>query len=257
MFDSHAHYDDEQYDPDRDMLLSEILAAGVTHVVNPGADLASSRAAVALAGRWPHVWAAAGVHPHAASEWTDETEAEIRRLLAHPKVVAVGEVGLDYHYDYSPREKQNEVFLRQIELAVQVSRPLIVHDREAHQDMLAALRSGGAHRCGGVMHMYSGSVEMARLLLDMNFCIGLGGPVTFKNASKVLEVVRFVPADRLLIETDSPYMSPVPHRGKRNRSDWLMEVMRTMAALRETTVGEIERITTENALRLFRIGTGG
>lgn len=257
MFDSHAHYDDEQYDGDREAILSEIRANGVTHVVNPGADLSSSRAAVALAETHPHIWAAAGVHPHAAKEWTDETEAEILQLLAHRKTVAVGEIGLDYHYDFSPRDKQKDVFYKQIELGIRVSKPLIVHDREAHQDMMDILRQAGAHVCGGVMHMFSGSVESARLLLDMNFYIGLGGPVTFKNASRVLDVVRFIPDDRLLIETDSPYMAPVPHRGKRNRSDWLAEVLAVMAGLRGTTVEALEQQTTENAMRLFRIGTGG
>ena len=225
IFDSHAHYDDPAFDADRDTLLARLFGADqacpVAGIVNAGSSVASSRKSLRLAERFPGLFAAVGVHPEEAAAMTDADLAEIRTMAVHPKAVAVGEVGLDYHYeDACPRDVQLRWFRRQLELARELSLPVILHDREAHGDMLDTLTAffpagPGKMDRAGVLHCFSGSVEMADEMVRRGFFIGLGGAVTFKNARRAVEVAASIPLDALLLETDAPYMAPVPYRGKR------------------------------------------
>ncbi|MGN1195268.1 MAG: TatD family hydrolase, partial [Acutalibacteraceae bacterium] len=212
IFDTHAHYDDEKFDGDRAEVLSLVKNNGVCKIIDCGCDLKSSLAAVKLSKDYDFIYAAVGVHPHEAEEACEDDFLQIQKLYSNPKIVAVGEIGLDYHYDFSPRDKQIEVFERQLILANELNLPVIVHDREAHEDMMNLLKK---HRPKGVVHCFSGSAESAREIVSLGMYIGLGGAVTFKNARKPLEVAAYVPDDRLLLETDCPYMAPVPFRGKR------------------------------------------
>mgnify|MGYP000875646943 CR=1 FL=1 len=251
MIDSHAHYDDEQFDPDRDEVLKACLAEGVTHIINPGSNMESSKRAIALSEQYSFVYAAVGVHPHDTSECDENTIQVLTDLSRKDKVVAIGEVGLDYHYDFSPREVQREWFARQIALARSLKLPLIIHDRESHKDILDILRAEKGYEVGGVFHCFSGSKEMAREVLDLGFHIGIGGALTFKKAVKPVEVVDYTPMDRLLLETDSPYMAPEPHRGKRNWSGLMRLVLNKMAEIKKVEEKAVEEATTLNAIRLF------
>jgi len=252
IFDTHAHYDSGGFNSDRMEVLASLPAANVTLVVDPGCDVESSRKAVALAEQFPHVYAAVGIHPSDCAGAGDAELAAIRALCGHEKVVAVGEIGLDYYWeDNPPREFQQEIFRRQIELALELDLPVIVHDREAHADTLAMVQE--FPKVTGVFHCFSGSVEMARQLVDMGWMLSFNGAITFKNARKAPEVVRAIPLDRLMIETDAPYLTPVPYRGKRNDSTYVHLVAETIAAIRELPVEEVVRITTENGKRFFGI----
>jgi TatD DNase family protein len=251
VIDSHAHYDDEQFDPDRDEVLKACLAEGVTHIINPGSNMESSKRAIALSEQYSFVYAAVGVHPHDTSECDENTIQVLTDLSRKDKVVAIGEVGLDYHYDFSPREVQREWFARQIALARSLKLPLIIHDRESHKDILDILRAEKGYEVGGVFHCFSGSKEMAREVLDLGFHIGIGGALTFKKAVKPVEVVDYTPMDRLLLETDSPYMAPEPHRGKRNWSGLMRLVLNKMAEIKKVEEKAVEEATTLNAIRLF------
>ncbi len=253
MIDSHAHYDNEKFDPDRDEVIRACFASGVTHIINPGCDLSSSQASIALADAWPGVYAAVGFHPHEASAFALGDLERLEAMCAHPKVVAVGEIGLDYHYDFSPRIVQQEVLRAQIALARKIRKPVILHDRESHRDVMDTVRSEGAAEVGGVFHCWSGSPEMALEAVSLGFFIGFGGSVTFRNARRLVEVAAQVPDEFLLLETDCPYMTPEPHRGHRNWSGWMVHVLERLAEIRGSTVAEMERITTENACRLFRL----
>ncbi len=249
--DSHAHYDDEQFDQDRAEVLGRIRQQGVVRVVNPSSNLESARKCLALAKEYDFIYTAVGIHPHDASQFSQEALATLREMALTPKVVAIGEIGLDYHYDLSPRPAQKDCLAAHIHLARELKLPLILHDRESHQDVLDILRAEKADTVGGVFHCFTGSVEMAREVLQMGFYIGLGGATTFKNARKPVEVAKYVPDDRLLIETDSPYMTPAPHRGKRNDSGYLTFVIDKIAAIRETDPGQLALQTAINADRLF------
>ena len=253
IFDSHAHYDDSQFNPDREELLGRGLPqAGVTEVVNMAADLASCQTTWELTQRYDYFWGAAGIHPEEARDLPEDWLAQVTGWLKKPKMVAVGEIGLDYHWlDACPKERQQEVFDQQLELANKLSLPVVVHDREAHADTLAFLRK---HRPQGVLHCFSGSWETAKEVLGLGMYIGLGGVVTFKNARHPVEVAQNVPLDRLLLETDCPYMAPVPHRGKRNDSSLIPLVAEKIGELRGMDLQEILDITQENAKRLFHIG---
>lgn len=252
--DSHAHYDDEQFDPDRAEVLERVRQQGVVRVVNPSSNLQSARKCLAMAEEFAFVYTAVGIHPHDASQFSQEALDTLRQLAKTPKVVAIGEVGLDYHYDLSPRPVQKECLAAHIRLARELKLPLILHDRESHQDVLEILRAEKAEEAGGVFHCFTGSVEMAREVLQMGFYIALGGAVTFKNAQKPVEVAKYVPNDRLLIETDSPYMTPVPFRGKRNDSGYLTFIIDRLASIRGTSPGQITVQTAMNADRLFQLG---
>lgn len=253
LFDSHAHLNDEQYDDDRDEVIRRALEQGVSRILNIGFNRETIETTLSLAEQYGFIYAAVGWHPHDAATMTDEDLKWIRSLTEHPKVVALGEMGLDYYRNYSPKEVQEEVFRRQIRLAREVGMPIIIHNREADRDVLRVLREEGAEEVGGVMHCFGGDWSMAQECLEMNFLIGLGGPVTFKNAHLPKEIAARVPLDRLLIETDSPYLAPHPHRGKRNESGYVRLVAEKIAELRGISFEEVARKTSANACRLFGI----
>ena len=253
LFDTHAHYDDEAFDTDRDALLTALPQRGVGLVLNPGCDVESSRKAVTYAAAYPHVYAAVGIHPENCGGCTADDLAAIRALAQQPKVVAIGEIGLDYYWEQNPpRELQQRVLRDQLALAQELDLPVIVHDREAHADSLAIVQEFPAVR--GVFHCFSGSVEMARELLKRGWYLGFDGPVTYKNARKTVEVALECPLDRMLLETDSPYMAPVPVRGTRNDSRSVRYIAEKLAALRGLDTDELIRLTAENGKRLFGIG---
>ena len=250
IFDTHAHYDDARFDEDRDTLLCSLPQKGVARVINCGVDLASSKTTLALAHKYDYVYAAIGFHPEDCGDATDADFEALLPLYGDPKVVAVGEIGLDYYWDTVPKETQKAVFERQLILANELHKPVIVHDREAHADTLALLKK---HRPQGVLHCFSGSVESMREAVDLGLYIGLGGAVTFKNAKKPLAVAAAAPADRLLLETDCPYMAPVPFRGKRNDSSLIAYVAEVIASVRGVDVQQLIDQCRENANRLFGI----
>ncbi len=251
-FDSHAHYDDRRFDGDRDEVLAALPGSGVSGVLNAASDLASAKLSVELAEKYGFVYASAGIHPHEARDAPPDFIAGLRELLRHPKCLAVGECGLDYHYDFSPREKQLRVFEMQLELAIELNMPVIVHDREAHADTLRLLKK---HRPRGVVHCYSGSAQMAKELLSLGLYIGFTGVITFAGARKTAEAAKAVPLGRLLIETDCPYMAPVPFRGKRCDSSMLPRTAAALAEIKEVSVEELAGISDKNARQLYIRGT--
>ena len=252
IFDTHAHYDDAQFDADREALLSAMPENGVGLILDPGCDLESSRAAIALAEQYPHIYAAVGYHPENCAPYTDADLDILRRLAQHPKVVAIGEIGLDYYWEQNPpKEFQQAVFRAQLALARELDLPVIVHDRDAHADCLAIVKE--FPEVCGVFHCYSGSVEMARELWKLGWYLGLDGPVTYKNARRTVEVAAEVPLERLLLETDSPYMAPVPKRGTRNDSRNIRCIAEKIAEIRNMTADAIIRVSAENGRRLFGI----
>ena len=250
--DSHAHIDDERFDRDRDLAVARAAAAGVSLIVNIGADMDSSARSIALSEKHSCIFAAVGMHPHDAKDMREQDYLQLERWTAHPKVVAIGEIGLDYHYDLSPRPVQKEVFLRQLDIARKTGKPFIVHEREAHADTLDIIRTA-ARGLRGVFHCFSGSVETAREYLNMGFYISVAGPVTFPKSVKTKEVARFVPLDRLLVETDSPYLTPQPYRGKRNEPAYVRIVAEEIAGLRNISLEELAAATTRNVRNLFAI----
>ena len=250
-FDTHAHYDDEAFAPDRDALLSALPEEGVTLVVDPGCDVMSSEKAVALAEQYPHVYAAVGIHPEELQGMHEGDLAKIEALCKHDKCVAVGEIGLDYYWDDTHKEEQKRLFHAQLSMAVERDLPVVIHDREAHGDCLAIVRQYPGLR--GVFHCYSGSPEMAEELLRMGWYLGFDGPITYKNARKAIEVLRICPEDRILVETDSPYLAPVPRRGRRNDPGNLPYICAKIAEIRGKTPEEIAELTAANGRRLFGI----
>ncbi len=252
IFDTHAHYDDEAFDHDREEVLASLPENGVSLVVNPGCDERSSAEAVSFAERYDHMFAAVGCHPQEAASFQPEWLETFRGWLSQPKVVAVGEIGLDYHYDdgASP-ERQKEILATQLLLARETGKPVIIHDRDAHADTLELLSSFPDVR--GVVHCYSGSAEMAKQLLKMGWYLGFTGVVTFKNARKALESLAVCPDDRFVIETDSPYLAPVPHRGKRCDSRLLPLVVEKIAEVRGLTPEQVVSLTRENGKRLYQM----
>ena len=252
LFDTHAHLDAAAFQADRDILVASLPEQGVGLVMNPGCDLNSSLDAVALAGKYSHVYAAVGSHPDAADQVNEEVLEEYRKLCKlHSKVRAIGEIGLDYHYEDVPRRIQQKAFRDQMALARELDLPVIVHEREAHQDGMAIVDEFPEVK--GVFHCYSGSLEMARELIKRGWYIGFTGVLTFKNARKAVEVASTIPLDRLVLETDCPYMAPEPFRGKRNDPGKLYRMAEKLAELRGMSVEEICRITTENGKRLYHI----
>ena len=252
LFDTHAHMDDRAFDADREELLASFPEQNIALLMNPGCSLESSRNAVALANRYDYVYAAVGSHPDAADEVNREVLEEYRTLCKlNPKVKAIGEIGLDYHYEDIPREIQLKAFRAQMELARELKLPAIVHEREAHEDGMAVVREFSD--VTGVFHCYSGSAEMARQLVDRGWYIGFTGVLTFKNARKAIEVASSIPLDRIVIETDCPYMSPEPFRGKRNDPGKIYRMAEKLAEIRGMSVEEIHAITLENGKRLYKI----
>ncbi len=250
LLDSHAHYDDARFEPDRDELLAAMPAHGVELVLNAATSPESVKHTISMAEQHPHVYAAIGIHPSELDTADFSYLDTLKALYAHPKVVAIGEIGLDYHYDTFPRALQQEWFERQLALACELDAPVIVHDREAHEDVLNLLQK---YRPRGVVHCFSGSVEMMRDVLNLGMYIGLGGAVTFKNAKKPCAVAAAVDADRLLIETDCPYMAPVPLRGHRCDSTMMTHTAAKIAELRGITPDEVIAQTNQNARNLFGI----
>ena len=253
LFDTHAHLDDRAFDEDRAELLAALPQQGLALVMNPGCSLESSRSAVALANSHDYIYAAVGSHPDVADEVNEEVLEEYRTLCKqNPKVKAIGEIGLDYYYEDIPRETQLKAFRMQMELARELDLPVIVHERDAHEDGMNVVREFPDVK--GVFHCYSGSAEMARQLVNLGWYIGFTGVLTFKNARKAVEVAASIPLDRIVLETDCPYMAPVPFRGKRNDPGKLCHMAEKLAEIRGLTAEEVQRITTENGKRLYRIG---
>ena len=251
-FDTHAHYDSGAFNADWKELLASMPQKGVELIVNPGCDLESSRTAVALAEEFPHVYAAVGVHPSDCGEWGEGTLLELRQLASRPKVRAIGEIGLDYYWkDNPPRALQQNVFHRQLELAQSLRLPVIVHDREAHQDCLSIVREHP--QVTGVYHCYSGSLEDAKVLVDKGWMLSFTGNITFKNARRAPDILRWLPLDRLMLETDAPYMAPEPYRGQRCDSTMIARSAETVAQLRGLTRDEVEAVTLENGKKFFGI----
>ncbi|MBK6089844.1 TatD family hydrolase [Ruminococcus sp. M6(2020)] len=249
IFDAHAHYDDKWFDDDRSALLSSLPQNGVAYVVNAAVDLETAETAISYAETYPHVYACAGIHPENLEGLPADYLERLTELLKHPRVLALGEIGLDYHWDI-PRDVQNRVFEEQLLLARELDVPVVIHDREAHGDVMALVRK---YQPKGLMHCYSGSVEMLKEVLRLGMSISLGGTVTFKNARVPVEVAAAVPLDRLLLETDAPYLSPVPYRGKRNDSTNIAYTAARIAEIRGLDAQELIDLTTENAKRLYGI----
>ena len=250
LVDSHCHLDDPQFDADRDAVIERALAAGVDRMltIGTGKGPPDLEAGLRLAERYPFVYATAGIHPHDASKATEETFARLRELAAHPKVVAIGEIGLDYHYDFSPRDVQRAVFARQVEIAAGCGKPVVIHTREAWEDTMAALRPGAP--VAGILHCFTGDERQAREALDLGFYLSFGGVLTFPKTEAVRQAARIAPEDRLLVETYCPYLAPAPHRGKRNEPALIVEVVRRLAAERGCAPEEIAEATTRNVERL-------
>jgi len=253
LFDTHAHLNAVQYDEDVEQVIERARAEGVSHIVVVGFDRPTIDRAMELAERHPFIYAAVGWHPVDAIDMTDNDLQMIEQLAAHPKVVAIGEMGLDYYWDKSPKDVQQDVFRRQIALAKKVKLPIIIHNREATADILKILQEENAAEVGGIMHCFSGSVEVARQCIEMNFLISLGGPVTFKNAKKPKEVAKEIPLSHLLIETDCPYLTPHPFRGKRNEPSYVKYVAEAIAEIKNVSFAEVAKTTTENAKKMFAI----
>lgn len=253
IFETHAHYDDEQYEEDRETLLAQMRPAGIGRIINVGASAESTRATLELARDHEYIYAAVGVHPSEIKDLNEETFEWLRRQTSWEKTVAVGEIGLDYHWDKEPeiQQQQRYWFGRQLDLAKETGLPVIIHSREAAADTIQVMREHGADKIPGVIHCYSYSRELAEEFMKMKYYIGVGGVVTFKNARKLVETVQAIPIERILLETDCPYMAPEPHRGTRNSSLNIPYVMEKIAELKGITAEEVERITEENAYRLF------
>lgn len=253
-FESHAHYDDEAFDEDREELIENLLGTDIRYIINSASNISSSRAGIELAGKYPNFYAAVGVHPHEVQELTDEKFEELEELCSASKVVAVGEIGLDYYYDKEWSELQKYWLKRQLELAKKVNLPVIIHSREAAQDCFDIIKESNLPKeRAGVIHCFSGSVEMAKQYIEMGFYIGVGGVLTFKNAKKTVDVVEAIPLNKILIETDSPYLAPVPNRGQRNNSQNLKFIAEKIASIKQIEPLKVAKVTMENGKNLFRV----
>ena len=253
IFDSHAHYDDEAFNEDREEVLQGLKDRGVIGVLNCGASIESARMSVELSSKYDFIYSAVGVHPEHADMVNEEVIEELRSLAQNSKVKAIGEIGLDYYYEENPcREIQKAAFKLQMELARELKLPVVIHDRDAHKDTLDIIKE--FPEVIGVVHCFSGSVEFAKECLKLGYYIGFTGVITFKNAVKIIDVARVVPMDRILVETDCPYMAPTPFRGKRNQSDYIKYIIEKIAEIKEMTIGEIESTTVINVKRLLEIG---
>jgi TatD DNase family protein len=254
LIDTHTHLDDARYESDREAVIARARETGIDSMITIGCDLSTSQAAVALANRYPFVYATVGVHPHEVKHIEDGWYNEFRRLAENKKVVAFGEVGLDYHYNYSSPKEQRDRFREQIQLARELRLPLVIHTREAQEDTIQILKDERSTEVGGVFHCFSGDAWLAKDALDLGFYLSFSGILTFQNAGMLRDIAKTVPLDRILIETDCPYLTPVPHRGKRNEPAFVRHVAEILAAVASVSdLDEIYRLTTENARRLFRI----
>lgn len=253
IFETHAHYDDKAFDEDRGNLLSELYQNGITTIINVSSDLASINRTLSLTEKYPYIYGAVGVHPSDSGELTEETFLELTKACQHEKVVAVGEIGLDYYWQEPEKEIQKKWFERQLLLAQEVSLPVIIHSREAAKDTLDMMRALHAEKSGGVIHCFSYSKEMAAEFLKLDYYFGIGGVVTFQNAKKLREAVAYIPIDKLLLETDSPYLAPVPNRGKRNNSGNIPYIAQEIAQIKGVSYEEIIAATRQNSERLFGV----
>ena len=251
LFDTHAHLNDPAFDQDREELILGLKDKGVEFVMNAGCSLKSSHDCIALAEKYPFIYASVGTHPDAADEVNDQVLEEYKKMAQHPKVLAIGEIGVDYYYETIPREVQQKAFRMQMELARELSMPVIIHEREAHDDGMRIVKE--FKDVTGVFHCYSGSAEMARQLVNMGWYIGFTGVLTFKNARKAVETASSIPLERIVLETDCPFMAPEPYRGKRNDPGYLIKMAEKLAEIRGITTEEAIAATTENAKRLYRI----
>lgn len=253
-FDTHAHYDDAKFKKDQQELFGALRRAGVDAVVNCASDLKSCASTLKLTKDYDFIFGAVGVHPHEVKDLEEDAVYQLYNYACRSeKIVAIGEIGLDYHYDFSPRDVQKDWFVEQIELAKEVELPIVVHSREAAKDTFDIIEATDASEVGGVIHSYSGNVEMAKAYVDMGFYLGIGGMVTFPDVKKILRVVEEIPLEHLLLETDAPYLAPVPNRGQRNDSRNLAYVAQKIAELKGITPEEVARVTSENACRLFQV----
>ena len=252
MIDSHAHLDEERFDEDRDELIKSLKENAISYVINPSSDMDTSRRVVELSNKYDNIFAAVGIHPHDAEGFKEEDLDELRQLSKDERVVAIGEIGLDYYYDNSPRDIQKEVFRKQLELSHELDLPVIIHTRDAMGDTYDILKEFEG-RVRGVMHCYTGSIEMAEKFMKLGFYISIAGPVTFKNAVNVREMAKQIPLERLLIETDSPYLAPVPNRGKRNDPTNVRYVADMLANLKEIQIDKIIEHSRENTVELFSL----
>jgi len=257
LIDTHTHLDDARFDNDRDTVLARAREAGVETFITIGCDLATSHAAVSLADRYPFIYATIGVHPHEVKQIGDSWYDDLRRLAQHPKVVAYGEIGLDYHYNNSPPKLQRDRFREQVCLARELGLPMVIHTREAQEDTISILKDEKGSEVGGVFHCFSGDAWLAKDALDLGFFLSFSGVITFQNATMLRDIVKTIPMDRLLVETDCPYLTPAPYRGKRNEPAHVKLVAEKIAELRSSTqpmgMEEIGRITSQNARRAFKI----
>lgn len=253
IFDTHAHYDDERFDEDRDLLLEELHQKRVSYILEASASIKSLETTIELSEKYDFVYAALGIHPSDIDQMDESTIDKIRALSKNSKVVAIGEIGLDYYWDDSKKDLQKIWFERQIELAKELGLPIIIHDRDAHEDVINIIKNTNAKQVGGIFHCFSGSSQMAIDMIKQNFYIAIGGTVTFKNAKKVVEVVKTVPLDRLLVETDCPYLAPEPFRGKRNNSGYLVHTIQKIAEIKGINESEVAETTLMNAKKLFKI----
>lgn len=254
IFETHAHYDDEAFDEDRGELIESLKTAEIGYVVNIGASLASSRASLELAEKYPFFYAAVGVHPSETGELTEENFNWLREACRNPKVVAVGEIGLDYYWDTPERAVQKEWFIRQMELAKEVRLPAVIHSRDAAEDTLKMIQGSDLKSVGGIIHCFSYTKEMAKAYIDMGFYLGIGGVITFKNAKKLKEVVEYAPIESLVLETDSPYLAPEPKRGQRNSSLNLTYIAEKIAEIKGLDYETVVAVTEENARKAYRMG---
>jgi len=250
-FESHAHYDDKKFDKDRFELIEEMHNNGVDFIVNAASDLKSSLVGIEIASQFSFFYAAVGVHPHESENMSEEDIKTLRKLSENDKVVAIGEIGLDFHYDFSPRDLQRKWFKRQLQLAKEIDLPVIIHSRDAAKECFDIIKESCVSK--GVIHSYSGSWQMALDYIDLGFYIGIGGMVTFKNAKKPIETVEKVPLDRILLETDSPYLSPEPVRGTRNNSQNLCYICDKIAQIKQISSENVAEITFQNSLELFSL----
>lgn len=253
IFESHAHYDDEAFDEDREQLLNSLVENGIDYVINVGANIETTKNTIALTEKYPFIYGAAGVHPSDTDELNEENFTWLREQCALPKIVAVGEIGLDYYWDEPDREIQKKWFERQLELAKEVKLPVIIHSREAAKDTMDIMKEVHAEEIGGVIHCFSYTKETAAEYLKMDYYFGIGGVVTFQNAKKLKEAVEYIPIEKILLETDSPYLAPVPFRGKRNSSLHIPLIAEKIAEIKGMDYDKVVEITTENSKKLFRI----
>ena len=253
LIDTHAHLDDEKFTEDQSEVIQRAFETGVKTIINIGYDRNTIQSTLQLIDQYDFIYGVIGWHPNNAHEMTEEDFGWLEEQLHHPKIVGIGEIGLDYYWDFAPKDVQQEIFRKQIQLAKKVNLPIVIHDRDAHHDVCQIIKEEGVKGIGGIMHSFSGSLEMAIECIEQGFYISFSGPITFKNAKKPKEVASQIPLERILIETDSPYLTPEPYRGKRNESSYVRYVAEKIAELRGIDLDQVAEITTNNAKKIFRL----